>query len=868
MRPATVTDVVADDEGVWATSPVPGTASQRRPVPTAAGMSSATVWPLAIDADLPTTLAALLTGGRTTPRLAALAELTAVLRELTAEQLVPRPVGDGWAWGCAPEAATAVAIAEVVSRGHLAGLTFQAADPIARATELVESITAALHGAATGPWPVPHSARGRGEWGRWADRVRDRRAANARLVLRLDAPQDDADWRVTPLALQLDAPTTRYPFGEVRQQHLGTTHALLSRWHRTERDVLAAAWPRGPLRLTPRSFTVEEVLELLDKRADALERRGVELLAPAGLLRRSSVRRRVRATPAPTGELGLAALAIDVGVEVDGQALSDDELHRLAAAKAELVSVRGRWVRVEASERDRLARLLARLEDPVSPADLLADEAFDGADLEGELPLAHGLAPARRVAAPRALRAQLRPYQRAGLDWLTWLEANDVGGVLADDMGLGKTVQVLARIVADHAGPTLVVCPVTLVDTWLREAGKFAPRLKVHAYHGADREDLDRLVTRSDVVVTTYGLLARDEQLRQPAWHRVVLDEAQAVKNPDTHAARAARSLTATHRLAVTGTPVENHVGDLWSLFAFALPGLLPRRRDFEKRFVRAAPDEGDLRRLRAVVGPFVLRRAKTDPDVLPDLPDRVVVRDDCGLTREQVGAYEAAVRALLDDSGQEGIARRGAVLAGLSRLKQICVHPALLTERRSGLGGRSGKVDRLVSLLGEILDEGQAVVVFTQFASFVPDLAAHLSEQLGVPVATLTGADDRKRRAATVADFSAAEGPPVLVASLKAGGTGLTLVRANHVIHLDRWWNPAVEDQASDRVWRIGQDKKVMVHTLVCPGTLEERIDTMLSGKRAVAASVVRSTEAAITELTTAELADLVTLVRERVAS
>jgi len=477
------------------------------------------------------------------------------------------------------------------------------------------------------------------------------------------------------------------------------------------------------------------------------------------------------------------------------------------------------------------------------------------------------------------VRANLRHYQLAGLEWLTWLEDNGVGGILADDMGLGKTLQVLTRIAADHPGPTLVVCPVTLVDTWAREAARFTPDLRVRAFHGQARGEVAAAVVDADVVVTTYGLLARDASLAEVPWHRVVLDEAQAIKNPDTWAARAARALPATHRLAVTGTPVENHLGDLWSLMAFAQPGLLPRRKQFMQRFAGGGPD--DVARLRAVVGPFVLRRAKTDPGVLPDLPDRQVIREDCTLTREQVGAYEAVVADMLGElqelrdaaAGRAGAAaapgqmkRRAAVLAGISKLKQICVHPALLTESRRGLGDRSGKVTRLVDLAAQILDEGQAVVVFTQFASFVPDLAAHLRRTLGVEVATLTGADSRQTRARTVAAFSAADGPPVLVASLKAGGTGLTLVRANHVIHLDRWWNPAVEDQASDRVWRIGQHQKVSVHLLVCPGTLEDRIDEALRMKRGLADAVIRSTDAAITELSDATLAALVALAREEV--
>ena len=634
-----------------------------------------------------------------------------------------------------------------------------------------------------------------------------------------------------------------------------------------------------------------DVLEFVDQVAPRLHAAGFDVIAPGGLLRPSPVRRRLSAPGSGTGALGVDGLGLEAQVLVDGEPLTAEDFAALAASKSELVSVRGRWMRIGPQDAQRLAALVRRLHRPVTPGDLLADEAFEGIELDADQVLPSGLRPARSVPLPDGVQASLRPYQRAGLDWLSWLADNRVGGILADDMGLGKTLQVLAWIQADHEGPTLVVCPVTLVDTWARQAAQFTPGLRVASFHGMARGSMAEAAAGADVVVTTYGLLARDDAVAAVAWHRVVLDEAQAIKNPDTRAARAARALTSTHRLVVTGTPVENHLGDLWSLMAFAHPGLLPRRKQFTTRF--AGGDPAEVARLRAVVGPFLLRRVKTDPGILPDLPDRQVIRADCTLTHEQVGAYEAVVadmmgaleelRSAAASGGSGGVAdptmatakagsdpelmgRRAAVLGGISRLKQICVHPALLTESRRSLGDRSGKVTRLVDLCAQIVDEGQAVVVFTQFASFVPDLAAHLRHELGVEVATLTGSHSRTARAATVAAFSDPAGPPILIASLKAGGTGLTLVRANHVIHLDRWWNPAVEDQASDRVWRIGQQQKVSVHVLVCPGTLEDRIDEALTAKRSVAASVVRSTESAITEMSDADLAALVGLVRERV--
>jgi non-specific serine/threonine protein kinase len=897
-------DVVLDDEGLWATVPLAGVAAVPRAVPTRAGMRAGQAWPLEPDAALPAALAATLEAPPELPLdgLVAVARLAAAAREVAAAGLVPapRPDGPGWRWQAAPGPAAA---------GTWSDARRAAADALApgrpSARAVVDDFAAGLVAAFAGPvtdlpdeLPPRLSFRRSAALRRWADRVAARRAADARLAFRLDAPPgDDADaldgepWRLVPLAVRLSEDTTRRPLASSDPvDDFGTTSAAWSDWLLAEAAGLRSAWPEGTVAAWARLFLpvtdedddaagerwaratgasvaldVEEVLGLLDHGAQALADAGFDVVAESGLLRRSRVRTRARSTSVDSG-LTAGGLALTVGVSVDGVELTPEEIAALASSKADLVVVRGRWTRVDDGERARLARLLDRLRSPVTAADLVADEAFDG--VEAEPP--QQLAVAQRTEPPAGLLATLRHYQRDGLDWLTWVEENRTGGVLADDMGLGKTVQVIARVLADvqsgAAGPTLVVCPLTLVDTWARQVEQFAPSLRVAVHHGASREDVAILAEEADLVLTTYGLLARDESLRAVAWHRVVLDEAQAVKNPDTRTSRAARALTATHRLAVTGTPVENHLGELWSVMAFAAPGILPRRKDFERVFVRAGVGEEALSRLRVATAPFVLRRTKSDPGVAPDLPPRTVIREDCALTREQVGAYEAAAAAMLEQVGDGGAGRRLHVLAGISRLKQILVHPAMLTERRTGLAGRSGKVDRLVELAAQIVDEGQAVVVFTQFASFVPALATHLRAALGVDVLTLTGADDRKARADVVERFGADDGPPVLVVSLKAGGTGLTLVRANHVVHLDRWWNPAVEDQASDRVWRIGQKQKVFVHTLVCPGTLEDRIDAMLAGKRAVASSVVRSTDTRVTELTDGELAELVTLVRDRV--
>ncbi len=840
-----------------------------RPVPGPGGVSRQQLWPIPIDAELGAALADLLSlpDQAPTARAAALARLVAAQFAAAAESVVPSRTG----WRAAPGPQRTAALDDAVA-ACLAVAAVHADDPADRLAEFCSEVTQTR---LRGMPPLDAPAR-------WADHVIARSAANARTALVLGSPQEDAQgWSLAPIAIRLDEPTTRFPPATADPSLFGATEAIWGRWRDAEAQALRRAWGRALPHVLdalaeggPIDLDVPEVLLLLDQVADRLAAAGFDVIAPGGLLRVAPVRRRLATEGSGAGTLQVAGLGLAAEILVDGATLTDAELASLAASKSELVSVGGRWLRIGAADRDRLAALARRLRRPVTPADLLADEAFDGVEVDAAQILPAGLRPARDVPVPTGVDATLRHYQQAGLAWLTWLADNEVGGVLADDMGLGKTLQVLTWIAADHAGPTLVVCPMTLVDTWIRQAEQFTPALRVAAFHGADRGSIGDLAAGADVIVTTYGLLARDEGFAEVAWHRVVLDEAQAIKNPDTRAARAARALTARHRLAVTGTPVENHLGDLWSLFAFAAPGLLPRRKQFHQRF--SGDDEDAMARLRAVVAPFVLRRTKTDPGIAPDLPDRQVIRVDCELTKEQVGAYEAVVADLMGEldalrqaagaAEQPGVGRRAAVLGGIARLKQICVHPSLLTESRRGLRHRSGKLARLEELTGQIVDEGQAVVVFTQFASFVPDLAIHLREVLGVEVATLTGADSRSARAATVARFGEADGPPILIASLKAGGTGLTLVRANHVIHLDRWWNPAVEDQASDRVWRIGQHQKVSVHVLVCPGTLEEKIDAALAAKRKVADAVVRSTETAVTELGDAELAALVGLVRERV--
>ncbi len=594
------------------------------------------------------------------------------------------------------------------------------------------------------------------------------------------------------------------------------------------------------------------------------------------------------ATTASIGREGLVEFRWDLAV--GEHTLTEQEVADLVEAQQPLVRVRGQWMYVDAERLARARTFLAKRSHGggrMSVAAVLATlEALD--DGPGGLPVvdveAHGwlgdllsgevdhrIAP---MAAPEGFTGELRAYQERGLAWLAFLESVGLGGILADDMGLGKTVQLLALMCGDvreDAGPTLLVCPMSLVGNWQREAARFAPGLRVHVHHGAERprgEAFREVVASSDLVVTTYGLVIRDvEALRELSWRRVVLDEAQAVKNAATRAAVAVRALPSPHRFAVTGTPVENRLGDLWSLMEFANPGLLGQPTSFKQRFATPIERHGDAdaaARLRSLTQPFVLRRLKTDTSIITDLPAKIEMEVVCSLTREQASLYQAVVADMLERiESTDGIERRGLVLATMTKLKQVCNHPAQFLKDGSRLSGRSGKLARIEETLDEVLASGEKALLFTQYAEFGELLRTHLGARFGREVGYLHGGQSKGQRDALVARFQdpAADGPPLFVLSLKAGGTGLTLTAANHVIHVDRWWNPAVEDQATDRAFRIGQTRSVQVRKLVCAGTLEEKIATMIKGKRGLAASVVGTGEDWLTDLSTSALRQLFTL-------
>lgn len=653
--------------------------------------------------------------------------------------------------------------------------------------------------------------------------------------------------------------------------------------------------PRGMDLLLPTAV----VVDLVAHGAHALAEAGVRLLLPrAWSVAEPNLRLRVEgaAVPAARSTVGLDGLvSYRWELALGDMVLTRAEMERLIDAQSDLVRLRGEWVQADHRVLAAAARYVAMhgADTEITLADLvgrIVDTRVDRVPITEVT--ATGWAAAlldpghepEPVSPPVRLKAQLRPYQLRGLSWLATMNRLGCGAILADDMGLGKTVQVLALLLHEREtatappGPTLLVCPMSVVGNWQREARRFAPDLRVLVHHGANRRrgpELDAAVSAADLVITTYALLTRDtRELARQSWERVVLDEAQHVKNAATRQARAARALPARHRLALTGTPVENRLEELRSILDFAVPKLLGSAQTFRARFavpIERENDQNAVTRLRTVTSPFVLRRMKTDPAVIGDLPEKLEMTVRANLTVEQAALYQAVVRNMLDKlRDAKGMARKGAVLAALTHLKQVCNHPAHYLRDHSAVlrrgTHRSGKLALVEDVLDSVLAEGEKALLFTQFREFGELIAPYLTERFGTRVPFLHGGVAKKHRDTMVADFQREAGPPLMLLSLKAGGTGLNLTAANHVVHLDRWWNPAVENQATDRAFRIGQHRTVQVRKLVCVDTIEERIDEMSNGKSRLADLAVGSGETWITELSTDELRELFALGAEAV--
>ncbi|MEH1805854.1 DEAD/DEAH box helicase [Nostoc sp.] len=650
-------------------------------------------------------------------------------------------------------------------------------------------------------------------------------------------------------------------------------------------------------------ITPIQAYEFIKAVAWRLEDSGLGVILPPSLANREGWANRLglkitAETPkGKQGRLGLQSLLnFQWQLAIGGQTISKAEFDKLVALNSPLVEINGEWVELRPQDiktaqtffTTRKDQMALSLEDALrfSTGDTQVIEKLPVVSFEasGALQELIGALSNNQVIAPlptpTGFKGQLRPYQERGAAWLSFLERWGLGACLADDMGLGKTVQFIAFLLHLKEqdaleNPTLLVCPTSVLGNWEREVNKFAPSLKILQYHGDKRpkgKAFLEAVKKHDLIVTSYSLLHRDiKSLQSVSWQIIVLDEAQNVKNPEAKQSKAVRELEATFRIALTGTPVENRLQELWSILDFLNPGYLGNKQFFQRRFAMPIEKYGDtasLTQLRSLVQPFILRRLKSDRDIIQDLPDKQEMTVFCGLTGEQAALYQQVVeQSLVEIESAEGLQRRGMILALLIKLKQICNHPAQYLKQATLEQHNSAKLLRLEEMLEEVLAESDRALIFTQFAEWGKLLKPYLEKQLGREIFFLYGSTSKKQREEMIDRFQHdPQGPPIMILSLKAGGVGLNLTRANHVFHFDRWWNPAVENQATDRVFRIGQTRNVQVHKFVCTGTLEEKIHDMIESKKQLAEQVVGAGEEWLTEMDTDQLRNLLLLDRSAV--
>ena len=764
----------------------------------------------------------------------------------------------------------------------------------------------------------------------WAEPMGAAGSDTFRICFRLDPPQTPdtegivapkataRDWALRYLLQANDDPSLLVPAEAVWRERGSALKFLNRKFDAPQERLLAglglASKLFPPIETSLRAarpetcaLNVEQAYTFIRETAMLMQASGFGVLVP-GISSKLGVRVNLKSKKqSPQQKGGVAGLTFDSVIQYDwqlalgGEPLSREEFERLANLKVPLVQVRGQWVEIRPDQIEQAIkfwekrggagelsmpealRLALSLEPTKADVGLpITDVAAEGwiADLLDELARGEKLLP---ISAPDTFQGTLRHYQSTGLSWLAFLRQWGLGGCLADDMGLGKTPTTIALLLHERAAkngnhkPALVICPTSVVSNWQRELSRFAPDLRVLVHHGAARKKtaLAEQAAQYDVVLSSYALLHRDlPQLTEAKWGDVILDEAQNIKNPTTKQAQAARKIAeqAEWRAALTGTPVENRLTELWSIFQFLNPDYLGSQKDFYNRFakpIERTNDTAATKRLKSLVSPFILRRVKTDPNVITDLPQKNEMKVFCNLTKEQATLYEAVVRDSLKRIAEsEGIERRGIVLATLMKLKQVCNHPAQFLGDGSALPGRSGKLARLTEMLEEVRSVRERALIFTQFAEMGKMLRTYLQEYFGDEVLFLYGSTPAKARTKMIERFqNDPNGPLVFILSIKAGGTGLNLMRANHVFHFDRWWNPAVENQATDRAFRIGQTKNVQVHKYLCAGTFEEKIDAMIERKKALAESIVGTSEGWITEMTTEQLRELFVLRKEAIA-
>ena len=684
--------------------------------------------------------------------------------------------------------------------------------------------------------------------------------AGITLVIQLDPPDESNAWHVA----------VRCPDEEGKLIPVEVAINLASKFnsriisahlHRLER-LFPELMRLGGRRRGEVFLSQEEAWQLMTVTGEKLRFAGFDVRVPA--LRRKKATASLRVTSESTQPVvGAQQLAnVRWSAVFDEVELSAAEIAQLAAKARPLVQSSGQWVELDKADLAEAAKALAERSDQtrLSGADMLRHAlGLEGSPLAGGINIVgQGWAadllrsvenfPDHPTTKPAGFSGELRTYQADALVWLDFLDEAGLGGCLALDMGLGKTPTTLASLAVSKSGTGLVIAPPAVVGNWFSEASNFVPDLKVIVHHGANRskgQALAKEVEQADLVITTYGTAVRDiETLAKFHWGKVVIDEAQAIKNPLAETSRQLRRLNAQSRLALTGTPIENGLGDLWAILDWANPNLLGSRSYFiaglsptKNNSNNGSAKQGAQDALRALNGILVYRRTKAEPAIAAELPDRIDELDQCPMTAEQIGLYQAVVDNLLRETKESGTSqRKGAVLAAITALKQICNHPLNYRFDDKGVARRSGKLERLYDILGTVFAAEEKVLIFTHFASWGETLAEHLTEWSGKAISCYHGGLARGARDRLIAEFQERAGAGALVLSLKAGGTGLNLTAANHVVLFDRWWNPAVEDQARDRAWRIGQKNTVICHRLVCPGTIDERVEEVVAGKRQIA--------------------------------
>ena len=682
-------------------------------------------------------------------------------------------------------------------------------------------------------------------------------------------------------------------FGQDFEKHLLLALGYAARIYPKVWDGLATDRPTGC------RLTMEEAFAFLKESAWVLGDAGYAVIVPAWWTPEGRRRTKVRlktSTRSPKGSAAIGQghfslntiISYQYQLSIGGQVVSEEEWEQLVNAKTPLVQFRGQWMELD---REKMQQLLEfwqthQGEEPeISLLDMLKIGAEAGEDMEWDydenlrnmLSYLHDKNAFAPIKDPRDLQGTLRDYQRRGVSWLQYLEQLGLNPCLADDMGLGKTLEVIAHLLkereeAESVLPTLVIAPTSVLGNWRKEVERFAPQMRVLVHQGStrlkDKAAFAEACQAHNIVLTSFALARLDEKLLQgQQWQRVVVDEAQNIKNPHAAQTRAILKLSSPHRVALTGTPVENRMRDLWSIFNFLNPGYLGKEAQFRKGFEIPIQKENDLEKsatLKKLVEPFILRRVKTDKRIIDDLPDKIEQKMFCTLSSEQASLYEAVVKDVERQLNEaEGIQRKGLILATLLKLKQICNHPAQFLQDGSAFTTeRSHKLQRLGEMLEEVIDSGESALLFTQFTEIGSQLERHLAQNLHYNTYYLHGGTSVARRERMITEFQDPDSEPsVFILSLRAGGVGLNLTKANHVFHFDRWWNPAVEDQATDRAFRIGQRKNVFVHKYVAMGTLEERIDAMIEDKKRLSSLVVGTDEAWLTELDNDTFKELIAL-------